>query len=394
MLKARDETAALVDTQAWRFAGLVQHRLSHAVDEKTIAVPANTSSDIPQWLVGCTGGAFTFVAQNGWHIRALCEVENACETWIDVSQDGGKTWQRVTTITREDETIDSRILASVERPYMYGKMVDGEPWIVLGASVAEKDTKCWDIREREAPLDDLKQLKTSLVWDALPGNAEYAYKDGAPVQALDGSGIYFAATRHHIASHAEEGVNADTVFCKLSPKSRRYDITGVVLPPAARGSIDLTCNRFTGELVLPDGTRFWGCDIRNVEEPNAALKKPLKPGDPAQWVLGDFNEITSFAVATWREGALSPKVVSVNAILGRSPYPSYPALRWLSLTPLIPLTQLRDSTDDNAVLLLTYERADAKGIRNLYQQSISRKELADALIGKGPALRVDQDPLV
>ena len=386
------EELAVIDTQAGRFAALVQKRLSHPVDEKTIAVPANPEPLMP-WQIGCTGGVFTFIAQDGRYIRSICGVEKECETWVEVSQDGGKTWQRAVTITKEDETIDDRIICSVERPYMYGKTVNGEPWVVLGVSVAEKDTKCWDIREREAPLAQLEQLKSATVWDALPGNAEYAYKDGVPVQSPDGNGIYFAATRHHISSHAEEGVNADTVFCKLSPKSRRYDITGIVLPQAARGGIDLTCNRFTSELVLPDNSRFWSCDVRNVEMENAALKTPLKPGDISQWVLGDFNEITSFAVATWREGAFSPTAVSVNAVLGRSPHPSYPALRWLGITPLIPMGQLRASTEDIPVLLLTYERADERGVRSFFQQSISRKELLDSLVGKGPALLVGKDPL-
>ena len=126
---------------------------------------------------------------------------------------------------------------------------------------------------------------------------------------------------------------------------------------------------------------------------NAALKTPLKPGDISQWALGDFNEITSFAVASWREGAFSPTAVSVNAVLGRSPYPSYPALRWLGITPLIPMTRLRESTEDIPVLLLTYERADEKGVRSFFQQSISRKELLDSLVGKGPVLLVGKDPL-
>jgi len=393
MLTTQEEIAAVTDTQAWRFAGLVQSRLTHPVGEKTIAVPAIPKPAVA-WQVGCTGGAFTFIAQDGRHIRAVCEVEKECETWIDVSQDGGQTWQRVTTITKEDETIDDRIIWSVLHPYMYGKMVNGEPWVVLGVSVAEKDTKCWDIREREAPLAQLGQLKTAYVYDALPGNAQDAYKDGVPVQAPGGgTGVYFAATRHHIDGHLEEGVNADTVFCKLNEKTRRYEITGVILSQAARGGIDLTCNRLTCELVLPDGTRFWGCDVRNVEMENAALKSPLRPGDPKQWVLGDFNEITSFAVATWPAGAFSPKAASIDAVLGRSPHPRHPALRALSITPLVPLSQLAESADNDAVLLLTYERAGDTGIKSLYQQSISRQEMKAALAGKGPVLMVGEDPL-
>jgi hypothetical protein len=400
MFAHHDEIAAINDTQAWRFAGLVQDRLTHPVGEKTIAVPANPSAEVPPWLVGCTGGVFTFVASNGTHIRTSCAVERACETWVDISQDGGKIWQRAATITKEDETIDIRVIASVERPYMYGKMVNGEPWVVLGVSVAERDTKCWDIREREAPLAHLEHLKEAPVCRALSGNAEYAYKDGVPVQAPDGKGVYFAATCHYISGHAEEGVNADTVFCKLSEKSRRYEIDGLLLPRATRGGIDSTCNRLTCELVLPDGSRFWGCDVRNVETENAALRSPLIPGDPRQWVLGDFNEITSFAVASWPAGALSPKAISVDAVLGRSPHPAHPALRWLGVTPLVSSSELgalvsaRDpSKDDDVVILLTYERADEKGIKSLFQQSIPQKEMAAALSGKGPALLLSQDPL-
>jgi len=389
----QEEQNGLGATQAWRFAGLVQRRLAQPKDEKAIAVPAN-AQPMMNWQKDCTGGAFTFVARDGRYIRAVCEVEKNCETWVDVSSDAGKTWQRIVTITREDETIDDRVVASVLHPYIYPKLVNGEPWIVLGVSVAEKDTKCWDIREREAPLAQLEQLKTAYVHDALPGNAEFAYKDGVPIQSPDGKGVYFCATRHHISSHAEEGVNADTVFCKLSEKSRRYETLSVLLPQAARGGIDVTCNRLTSELVLPDQSRFWSSDVRNVETENAALTHPLVPGsDPAKWVLGDFNEVTSFAVVTWREGSPSPKAVSVDAVLGRSKFPQHPALRCFSATPLIPLDHLRDSKENDPVVLITYERADAKGVKSFFQQTIFRQELLEALTGNGPKLRIEQDPL-
>ena len=57
----------------------------------------------------------------------------------------------------------------------------------------------------ETQLAHLEKLKTAPVWGALSGTASYAYKDGVPVQAPGGGGVYFAATRHHIDGHAEEG---------------------------------------------------------------------------------------------------------------------------------------------------------------------------------------------
>ena len=156
-------------------------------------------------------------------------------------------------------------------------------------------------------------------------------------------------------------------------------------------------------MVFPDGTRFWSCDIRNVEEPNAALKTPLKPGDLRQWKLGDFDEITSFAVGIWDSIGASPQVTSVPAILGRSMQPHYPTLRYLGIAPLISPAELAglvaspNASSDKyheAALLLTYEKASSTGSKSTYQQSISRKELAQALVGKGPELLVDQDPAV
>ena len=42
--------------------------------------------------------------------------------------------------------------------------------------------------------------------------------------------------------------------------------------------------------------------------------------------------------------------------------------------------------------MLTYEKASATGSKSTYQQTISRKDLAAALTGKGPELLVGQDP--
>ncbi len=397
MTSYQDVVASLADTQAWKFAGLVQSRLKKPVAEKTIAVPATPDPGVPYWH----SGAFTFMAQNGVQIRLLNGVEHASETWVDSSTDGGKTWTRAATITREDEVIDYRRIAAVERPYMYAKVVNGEPWVVLGTSAAEHGTKCWDIREREAPLAQLEKLKTAPVRVVFPANAEYAYKDGMPIQAPASGGGYLTVTRHHTAGSPGEAVNADTILCRRDEKTGSYEIVGLLLPRAARGVIDNTCNRLTTEIVFADGTRFWGCDIRNVEWPNAASKNPLVPGDLDGWTLGDFDEITSFAIGTWPEGAVSPKATSINAILGRSTHPAYPTLRWLGVTLLIPPAELGNlprslngsPTDDEAVLLLTYERAEAAGNKSTFQQSVSRKELVDTLTGRGPALLVGEDPL-
>jgi hypothetical protein len=404
MRSLQDEFADLQDTQAWRFAGLVQDRLTNPVDEKEIAAPESKTPGAQDW----NGGVFTYIAPNGKQIRAgrtRNGIDRGGATWIDVSQDGGKIWQRITAITKDDEAACGKAIASVERPYVYVKIVNGEPWVVLGTCAAEKGTKCWDIHEREAPLAHLQQLKDAPVRVALAGDTEYAYKDGVPVQAPDGKGVYLGVTRHHIGGPAESAVNADTILCKLDHNTKLYEVIGSPLPRGARDDIDKTCNRLSCELVLPDGTRFWGCDIRNVEEPNASLKTPLKPGEPASWKLGDFDEITSFAVARWEKGATSPVVVSVNAILGRSAHPRYPALRYLGIASLVSPAELDrlvtslpgsrsngSKEDHNPVLVLTYERASATGSKSAYQQTISRKELAAALAGKGPVLLVEQDP--
>ncbi len=300
-----DEISNLNDMHAWRFAGLVQARLTRPVEEKTNAVPSNLNPGSQD----CNGGVFTYIAPNGTQVRVgrvRNGIDRGGETWVDVSRDGGKTWMRATAITKEDENAGGKLVASVERPYMYGKVVNGEPWIVLGTCAAERGTKCWDIHEREAPLAHPERLKDAPVRMALPGDAEYAYKDGVPVLAPDGEGVYLAATRHHIGGAPAAAVNADTVLCKLNAETGRYEILDVLLPRSARRGIDKTCNRLSCELVFPDGSRFWGCDVRNVEEPNAALKNPLKPGDLKQWTLGDFDEITSFAIATWPEGSGIP----------------------------------------------------------------------------------------
>ena len=323
MPSQQDTLISLYNTQAWRFAGLVQNRLMRPVGEKMIEIPASSTPEARDR----DSGVFVFVAPNGEQVRILNGIERGGELWIDFSQDAGKTWQRATTITKEDEMVDMKIISAVDRPYMYGKVVNGEPWVVLGTSIAEKGTKCWDIRERETPLAHLEQLKDAPVRVVFPANAEYAYKDGMPIQPPDGNGVYLTVTRHHIAGSPGTAVNADTILCKLDEKTGCYEIMGLLLARSARGVIDNTCNRLTCELVFPDGTRFWGCNVRNVEKPNAASKNPLKPGDLQNWTLGDFDEITSFAIGTWPKGASSPKGTSVNAILGRSLHPSYPALR-------------------------------------------------------------------
>lgn len=392
----QEELASLQHTHAWRFAGLVQSRLMRPVGEKVIVVPAKPEEVSTFW----ESGVFTFTARNGIQIRLLNGVERAGETWVESSQDGGKTWTRAAVITKEDEMVDMRRLDVVLRPYMYGKIVNGEPWVVLGTSAAEHGTKCWDIREREAPLAHLEQLKTAPARVVFPANAEYAYKDGMPIQGPDGASNYLTVTRHHTAGTREAAVNADTILCKRDEKSGCYDIVGLLLPRAARGVIDNTCNRLTCELVFPDGTRFWGCDIRNVEWPNAASKNPLVPGDLDGWTLGDFDEISSFAIGRWPADLKFPTARSVDAILGRSPYPAYPALRWLGVTLLIPAAELAvlargtlsAAQENEAAISLTYERSVEAGSKNTYQQIISRKELAAVLTGMGPALIVGQDP--
>lgn len=398
------EFADLQDTQAWRFAGLVQDRLTNPVDEKEIAAPESKTPGSQDW----NGGVFTYIAPNGEQVRVgrtRNGIDRGGATWIAISRDGGKTWQRITAITKDDEAVGGKAVASVERPYVYGKIVNGDPWIVLGTCAAEKGTKRWDIHERESPLAHLQRLKDAPVRVVLAGDAGYAYKDGVPIRAPDGNGVYLGATRHHIGGSAESAVNADTVLCKLDHNTELFEVIGLLLPRGARGAIDKTCNRLSCELVLPDGTRFWGCDIRNVEEPNASLKTPLKPGEPANWKLGDFDEITSFAVARWKKRATSPAVVSVNAILGRSTHLRYPALRYLGIASLVSpaelamlATSMLDSRstaskeDHDSALVLTYEKASATGSKSAYQQTVSRKELAAALAGKGPALLVEQDP--
>ena len=394
----QDLPAGLHNTQAWRFAGLVQDRLTHPVGEKIMAIPV-TAPGAPEWW---NGGVFTFIAPNGRQIRIRNGMDSGGETWIDFSQDGERTWQRATTIAEEDHIFDMKIIAGVERPYMYGKMVNGEPWVVLGTCAPEIGTKGWDMHEREAPLAYIERLKDAPVRVVLAGNAEYAYKDGVRIQSPDGKGIYFGVTRHHIAGSPDSAVNADTILCQLDEQTGRYKIMGVLLPRAARGVIDKTCNRLSSELVFPDRSRFWGCDVRNAEKPNAASKNPLKLGDLQSWTLGDFDEITSFAIGAWAEGASFPTATSVNAILGRSSHPRYPTLRFMAIALLISADELAALAsppsssflqDNDAVILLTYERAGVTGAKSTFQQSITRKELADALAGEGPALLVGQDPI-
>lgn len=390
-----DKLATVRDTQAWKFAALIQQRLTRPVNEQVIAIPESPQPQSQDW----NGGVFTYVAPSGEQVRVgrtRNGIDRGGETWVELSTDGGKSWKRKTAITKDDETAGGKPVASVERPYVYGKTVNGEPWIVLGTCAAEKGTKCWDIHEREAPLAHLEQLKTAPVRVALAGNEQYAYKDGVPVQSPDGRGVYMAATRHHIGGKPEAAVNADTVLCKLNEQTGQYEIVDVSLPQGERGKMDQTCNRLSSELVLPDGSRFWGCDIRSVEAPNAALKTPLKPGKPQQWALGDFDEITSFAVGTWPEGAAAPEVTSVDAILGRSTHRRYPTLRYLGIAPLVSQAELAEppSSDEakTPAVVLTYEKTGPTGAKSTYQQTISRRELADALSGKGPELLLGQDP--
>jgi hypothetical protein len=401
MVLSQGEHGSLQNTQTYRFAGLIQERLTNPVDEKVIAVPESPTPGSQDW----NGGVFTYVAPNGDQVRVgrtRSGVDRGGQTWVELSQDGTKTWERKTSITKDDETAAGKAIASVERPYVYGKIVDGEPWVVLGTCAAEKGAKRWDIHEREAPLAHLERLKDAPVRVALAGNVDYAYKDGVPVQSPDGSGIYLGVTRHHISGPPETAVNADTVLCRLNDTGK-YEIVSLLLPQGARGEMDKTCNRLSSEVVFPDRSRFWGCDIRNVEDPNAALKTPLKPGNVSQWKLGDFDEITSFAVGKWDKGDAVPTVTSVDAILGRSTHPRYPTLRYLGIALLMSPEDLAGiaaspaslSGKDNApAMLLTYEKASATGAKSSYQQTISRKELAQALAGKGPELLVGQDPAV
>ncbi|MBO0783175.1 MAG: hypothetical protein J2P37_30540, partial [Ktedonobacteraceae bacterium] len=236
---------------------------------------------------------------------------------------------------------------------------------------------------------------------ALAGDAVYAYKDGVPLQSPDGRGIYLGVTRHHIAGPLETAVHADTVLCQRHDAGT-YEVTSLLLPRGAREDMDRTCNRLSCEMVFPDGTRFWGCDIRNVEEPYAALKTPLQPGDISQWTLGDFDEISACAIGRWEKGAPAPVVTSVAAILGRSAHSRYPTLRYLGLAPLISSAELAElaaspdvssGKEHEVALVLTYERASATGSKSTYQQTIPYQELAQALSGRGPVLLVGQDPL-
>jgi hypothetical protein len=232
---------------------------------------------------------------------------------------------------------------------------------------------------------------------------------GADVQASDAQSFDLAGLTLMaglIDAHAHvTAVNADTVLCRLNQNTGLYEVTGFPLPRGARGETDKTCNRLSCELVFPDGTRFWGCDIRNVEQPNASLKTPLKPGELENWKLGDFDEITSFAVARWNKGTISPEVASVNAILGRSTQSRYPTLRYLGIASLVSPAELAwlatspqgprsngSKEENDPALVLTYEKASATGSKSTYQQIISRKDLAAALAGKGPELLVGQDP--
>jgi hypothetical protein len=80
------------------------------------------------------------------------------------------------------------------------------------------------------PLTHLDQLKDAPIRLALAGDALYAYKDGVPVQAPAGKGVYLAATRHHISGSPETAVNADTVLCKLNETTGRYQVIAIPVP--------------------------------------------------------------------------------------------------------------------------------------------------------------------
>ena len=158
MPSQQEDVGNLENLQALQFAALVQERLTHPVNEKVIAVPASKAPMSQDW----NGGVFTYVAPNGEQVRVgrtRNGVDRGGETWVESSSDDGKHWERRTAITKDDERAGGKRVASVERPYVYGKMVDGEPWVVLGTCAAEQGTKCWDIHEREAPLAHLEQLK-------------------------------------------------------------------------------------------------------------------------------------------------------------------------------------------------------------------------------------------
>ena len=147
----QDKLSDLSTTQAWRFAGLVQERLTHPVDEEVIAIPESPTPGPQDW----NGGVFTYVAPNGAQVRVgrtRNGVDRGGQTWVDFSQDGGKAWQRKTAITKDDETAGGRAIASVERPYVYGKMVDGEPWVVLGTCAVKKAPNAGTYTKEKHPL--------------------------------------------------------------------------------------------------------------------------------------------------------------------------------------------------------------------------------------------------
>lgn len=434
-----DRLLPIQNTQAFKFATLVQQRLTYPVNEIVIAKPMSNFPGSQDW----NGGVYTHVVlqQSGQPTNQLIRVgrtrnaiDRGGQTWIERSDNKGITWQSFPAITKDDETDAIRQItgnptlqvASVERPYVYQKIetngAEEETKIVLGTCIAIKDSKIWHAIEREAPLDNLALLKTVKPKLVLEGTPEYAYKDGVPVQAPPGdTGIYTAFTRHHlnlgtgINEPTQKAVNADTVLGRLS--GGKYAIVSdTILPRGARRNplqndsiaMDETCNRLSAELVFPDNTRFWACDIRNMEAPNAAKKTHIQVGDLKQWQLGDFDEVTSFAVAQWSKGEGLPKVTSVDAILGRSWNPKYPTLRYLGIALLLSPEEFkrlpedhrsglfkRDEKEaDKAALVLTYEKAGWRGAKRTYLQTISKKELAEAITAKDGQtnLYINQDP--
>jgi hypothetical protein len=80
----------------------------------------------------------------------------------------------------------------------------------------------------------------------------------------------------------------------------------------------------------------------------------------------------------------------LGLLAGKDPQ-AHPQLARLAASP--PDSHSPASPEENGpALVLTYEKASATGSKSAYQQTISRKDLAASLAGKGPALLVGHDP--
>ena len=80
----QNEFSGLVeDTQAWRFAGLVQERLTNPAGEKVVAAPESATPGSQDW----NGGVFTYRAPNGEQVRVgrtRNGIDRGGSTWIDL----------------------------------------------------------------------------------------------------------------------------------------------------------------------------------------------------------------------------------------------------------------------------------------------------------------------